>query len=187
MADFDDPERGRYTIPLLMGVMIALYAGSRIEELRRPEATILALGCAPVCAWFARQPFAESSGPIRVAAELGAALTVLVALGRSVLALSGDPALGVWSRLVWLDLASAAIGLAALGVDYGARRYAIRSRYAAWLGFALVAASQLSRRAGDGDRFGAIFGALFVGFLAGGGAGLLLGAWLQHLARPTRA
>ena len=170
-----------------MGVLIALYAGSRIEPLRQPEATIVALGCPLVCAWLARQPFAETSGPTRISAETGAALALLLSLGRIGATLFGSEALRALARAVWLDVVSIALGVSALAVEYAGRRYAIRSRYAAWLGFALVAAARLSRHGGDADRFGAIFGAMFVGFLAGGGTGLLLGAWVQQAARPRRA
>lgn len=183
----DDPERPRYTIPALMALFIALYAGSRIEQAREPEAIALALGFPVACAWLARSPFAEASGPTRVAAEAAAALTLVLVVSRNALTLFGGPGATEWVRAAWLDVLSIGIGLTALGVEYGARRHAIPSRYAAWLGCALVSAVHLARSGGNGDRFQTIFGALFVGFLAGGGTGLLLGAWVRHMARPARS
>jgi hypothetical protein len=74
----------------------------------------------------------------------------------------------------------------AAGVEAWAAARSLRSRYTAWTGIALGMLAFLPPNVAEKQRLGSIFASLFVGFFAGGGAGLVLGEFAARSVRERR-
>jgi hypothetical protein len=169
----------RWRIPILAGVAVLLFAGTRFEASRPYEAKIVALGLPLVAVVMGALPLRDAHPKLRRAAFalgglvlLGSELSVSHALfPGSVPALPALPA----------GLFLVVLALGAVIVEAIAARRGILTRFAPWVGMTVALSLYLPAHYDLADPFNAVLAGVFVSMAAGGLAGLLLGLGAARL------
>jgi len=170
----------RLRLPLLLGSLLLLVGGSKLDSVRPLEGQIVALLIPAIAVFSGVAPFRDAHSSLR---------NFVFALGALALAAAE---LGAY-RVVFLDqvqsppLATALVlvGCMALAVVFevaGAQR-GLRSRLSAWFGLAIVFALYFPGHASTKNLFGSVFAAFFIALFVGGGLGLCVGEFAVRRAR----
>jgi hypothetical protein len=170
----------RLRLPLLLGSLLLLVGGSKLDAIRPLEGQIVAL-LIPVIAVFAGvAPFRDAHSSLRnLVFALGALVLVLAELGPYRVVFEDTaraPEFGITMLL------AVALPLAVMFEVVGARR-GLRSRLSAWLGLAIVYALYFPAHAATSNLFGSVFAAFLIALFFGGGLGLCVGEFAVRRAR----
>ncbi len=169
----------RWRIPILAGVAVLLFAGTRFEASRPYEAKVVALGLPLLAVVLGALPLRDALPKLRNAAF---AVGGLVLLG-SELAISHAIFPGSVPALPALPLAAVMVALAlgAVVVEAIAASRGILSRFAPWVGMTVVLSIYLPAHFKLADAFNAVLAGVIVAMAAGGLGGLLLGLGAARL------
>ena len=171
-------EGGRSYLPWVMAALVLVVGGAKLDAARPLVARGLALAIPVVPVALAVKRVEGGALNLERAATAVGWLTILAG---EVCVLGGLFHLGpVQGALPFARAALYLAVLAALVVHTLEARSQGKARYAGYVGIAAGFAIYLSNHVGR-DTFGAVFGALFVGMLLGGGAGLLTGELLSRV------
>lgn len=169
----------RWRIPILAGVAIALFAGTRFEASRPYEAKFVALALPVVAVVMGALPLRDAHPTLRRAAfAIGGVLLMVAELCVShALFPGGVPALPFWPTAVVLG----ALALGAVAVEAVAASRGILTRFAPWVGMTVVLSLYLPAHYNLADPFNAVLAGVIVAMAGGGIAGLLLGLGAARL------
>jgi len=171
----------RLRLPLLLGALLLLIGGSKLDSVRPLEGQIVALLIPVIAVFSGAAPFRDARSGLRNSVfALGAVVLVLAELGPYRVVFADTIAAPTLSTSLLL------VGAMALAVRFevaGAQR-GLRSRLSAWFGLAIVFALYFPAHAASGDNlFGSVFAAFLIALFAGGGLGLCLGEFAVRRAR----
>ena len=170
----------RLRLPLLLGSLLLLVGGSKLDSLRPFEGQIVALLVPVIAVVSGVAPFWDAHRVLRnLVFAFGALVLGVAELGcyRVVFEdVVAPPALG--STL----LLAAAMPLAVVFKVLGAQR-GLRSRLGAWFGLAIVFALYFPAHAATGNLFGSVFAAFLIALFVGGGVGLCVGEFAVRRVR----
>ncbi len=169
----------RWRIPILAGVAVLLFAGTRFKASRPYEATFVALALPVVAVVMGALPLRDAHPKLRAAA-FGVGGLVLLASELSVshaLFPAVVPALPFVPFVVLFGL----LALAAALVEALASGRGILNRFAPWVGMTVALSLYLPAHIDLADRFSAVLAGVIVALFAGGLGGLLLGMGASRL------
>jgi hypothetical protein len=173
----------RWRIPMLMALVILLYAGTRFDSTRPLEARAIALGIPALAAIMGAAPLWDSHPVLRAAAFAVAIATLVMAeLSLWPAMVSSHPV--VDASVLWV--AMPLLTALAVVVEGVAARRGLRSRIAAWVGLTAGLAIYLPGHVIPEDLLGSVVAGLLVAMATGGIAGLLLGAAAVRVGRSLR-
>jgi len=174
----------RLRLPLLLGSLLLLVGGSKLDSVRPLEGQIVALLIPVIAVFSGVGPFRDAHASLRNGVfALGALVLVLAELGPYRVVFEGSVAAPAFSVLLPL------VGALLLAVVFevaGARR-GLRSRLSAWFGLAIVFSLYFPGHATTSNLFGSVFAAFFIALFVGGGAGLCVGEFAVRRARSRLA
>jgi hypothetical protein len=171
-------EGGRSYLPWVMAALVLVVGGAKLDAARPLVARGLALAIPVVPVVLAVKRVEGGALNVERAATAVGWLTILAG---EACVLGGLFHLGPIEGVVpFARIALYVAALAALVVHTLEARSQGKARFAGYVGIAAGFAIYLSNHASP-DTFGAVFGALFVGLLLGGGAGLLTGELLSRV------
>ncbi|MEI9950701.1 MAG: hypothetical protein WDO74_17410 [Pseudomonadota bacterium] len=170
----------RLRLPLLLGSLMLLVGGSKLDSVRPLEGQIVALLVPLIAVSSGVSPFRDAHSSLRNwVFALGALVLVLAELGPYRVVFEDTvaaPALGITLLLLLALLLAVVFEVA------GAQR-GLRSRLSAWFGLAIVFALYFPAHAAINNLFGSVFAAFLIALFLGGGTGLCVGEFAVRRAR----
>jgi hypothetical protein len=170
----------RLRLPLLLGSLLLLVGGSKLDAVRPLEGQVVALLIPLIAVVSAVVPFLDAHSSLRnLVFALGATVLALCELGPYRVVFDGvvaAPPLGT-------TLGLAAAWLLSLGLEVAGARRGLRSRLCAWFGLAIVFSLYFPAHAATNNLFGSVFAAFLIALFVGGGAGLCAGEFAVRRAR----
>jgi hypothetical protein len=161
-----------------MGALVLVVGGSKIEQVRPYIAFALSLAIPVVPVALALKRLEGGDEALERAAGLVGWAAILAAEACVAGALFHVEFLGAWLPL--LRAACVAAALAGLVVHLFEAKRLGKARFAGYVGLVAGFGAYLANHVGR-DPYASVFGAFFVGVIAGGGAGLLLGELLSRV------
>ena len=170
----------RLRLPLLLGSLLLLVGGSKLDSVRPIEGQIVALLIPLIAVASGVGPFWDTHRSLRnLVFALGALVLGLAELGSYRVVFEDVVAAPALSTTLLLALA---LPLAVLFEVFGAQR-GLRSRLGAWFGLAIVFALYFPAHAAKSNLFGSVFAAFLIALFLGGGTGLCAGEFAVRRAR----
>jgi hypothetical protein len=170
----------RLRLPLLLGSLLLLVGGSKLDSVRPFEGQVVALLIPVIGVSSGVGPFREAYSSLRNAAfALGALVFALAELGPYRVVFEDATSAPSLAVVVLLALA---MPLAVVLEVAGALR-GLRSRLSAWFGLTIVYGLYFPAHAALGNLFGSVFAAFLIALFLGGGAGLCVGELAVRRAR----
>jgi hypothetical protein len=170
----------RLRLPLLLGSLLLLVGGSKLDSVRPFEGQVVALLVPLIAVLSGVAPFRDAHSSLRNRVfALGALVLVLAELGAYRVVFEDTVAAPALSVTLLLVLA---MPLSVLFEVAGAQR-GLRSRLSAWLGLGIAFALYFPAHAAPDNLFGSVFAAFLIALFLGGGVGLCLGEFAVRRAR----
>jgi hypothetical protein len=169
----------RFRLPVLFTGLLALIGASRFEATRPLEAMFVALVVPLGALVVGAAPFKDSSSPLRILGfSLATVVLVLseVSVAGALFASSSTTRTAVLATFVGL-------GVLAVFIEAAAARNGLKTRFSACVGIAAALAAYLPGHFNQKEALGTVLAALLIAVFAGGGAGLVLGAFATRVAR----